>query len=433
MGQKKTLIAVLGVCLLFLVVVIGRIGSADINAAVLAAKAVSPIPADKIYDPAAWGKYYPLEYASYLEASDMSEKPGNFGGSIVFQNSTRQPEMLVNFKGMPFSVDYAEDRGHVYAVPDTLETKRINKNSRAACMTCKTPYVESFFKEYGWDYASKPFSELISLVPEDNGSISCANCHDPNTMELRIINPAFIEAQERRGIDMSKATVQDMRSYVCAQCHSEYFFEPGTFRIVFPWDKGFEVDKVYEYYAETPYGFKNDWVHPDSQALMLKVQHPEFEAWTTGIHGKAGVSCADCHMPYMQKNGQQYSHHRMSSPLRTVKESCISCHDQEEEWMIDAVKSIQDNFWVLQRAAGKAVAQAHEAIMKAAAVKGADESELNKARELVRKAQWYWDYVAAENSMGFHNPSQGMKTTGQALDFANQAILTAYKAAGLQL
>jgi len=48
----------------------------------------------------------------------------------------------------------------------------------------------------------------------------------------------------------------------------------------------------------------------------------------------------------------------------------------------------------------------------------------------VRKAQWFWDIVAAENSMGFHNPDQVLNTLGRSIDMAHQAIATANRAAG---
>ena len=53
---------------------------------------------------------------------------------------------------------------------------------------------------------------------------SCADCHDPQTMELRITRPAFVNAMTDRGVDLAAATRQEMRTYVCAQCHVEYYF-----------------------------------------------------------------------------------------------------------------------------------------------------------------------------------------------------------------
>jgi nitrite reductase (cytochrome c-552) len=424
--SQKSLIALLSVLLLFFGFVIVRVGAIKPASTVKVAK----IPAGE-YDPAVWGQYYPLQYASFKKNAEMAPSPGGYGGSMKVQNSEKQPEILMDFKGYPFSIDYTEDRGHVYSIQDIKETKRIGPKSVGACITCKTPYLEKIYKESGWDYAKAPFAEILAKVP-DHGYISCANCHDQETMNLRVINPAFIEAQQRRGIDVTKASREDMRTYVCAQCHVEYYFEPGTSRVVFPWDKGLKPDQIYAYYEEKPKGFAQDWQHPDSKAAMLKTQHPEYETWATGVHGKAGVSCADCHMPYMRKDGQKYTSHWMTSPLRTLDASCSSCHTQGSDWLQERVKTIQDHSWQLQHTAGLTVAQAHEAIKKAGEIPNVDQAELAKARELVRKAQWFWDFVAAENSMGFHNPDQVLNTSGQAIDLANQAIQAAYKAAGIE-
>ena len=90
---------------------------------------VIPVPAGE-YDPAVWGKNYPLEYASYLKNRLMSPSPTGYGGSVKVQKSLQQPELLMNFKGYPFSLDYTEDRGHPYAMEDLLETKRIGPANR---------------------------------------------------------------------------------------------------------------------------------------------------------------------------------------------------------------------------------------------------------------------------------------------------------------
>lgn len=425
--SQKSLIALLGVLLLFFGFVITRIGIAKPASTVK----VTKIPAGE-YDPAVWGQVYPLQYESYKKNADKSPSPTGYGGSVKVQKSEQMPELLVNFKGMPFSVDYTEDLGHVFAMEDFRETKRIGPKSPGACITCKTPYLEKFYKESGWDYAKMPLQSLLDQIPS-HGSVSCANCHDPETMNLRVINPAFIEAQQRRGIDVSKASREEMRSYVCAQCHSEYYFAPGSMQVVFPWDKGVKPVEMYAYYAEQPNGFAQDFQHPDSKAAMLKAQHPDFEAWMTGTHGKAGVSCADCHMPYVRKNGQKYSSHWVTSPLKDIDASCGSCHTQGAEWLLEKVKTTQDYTFEILHMAGQNVAMAHGVIARAGEVPGVDQAELAKARELVRKAQWYWDYVAAENSMGFHNPDQTLNTVAQANEMARQAMDSANRAAGINL
>jgi nitrite reductase (cytochrome c-552) len=118
--------------------------------------------------------------------------------------------------------------------------------------------------------------------------------------------------------------------------------------------------------------------------------------------------------------------------MRNVQESCRTCHTQSEDWLLERVKTVQNNVWQLQHTAGQAVARAHEVIGKASAVAKANKADLDRARELVRKAQWFWDIVAAENGMGFHNPDQVMNTLGRAIDMAHQATETANKAAGTQ-
>ncbi|QJW48424.1 ammonia-forming cytochrome c nitrite reductase subunit c552 [bacterium BFN5] len=422
--KQKSLIALLAVFLLFFGFVVMRIGVKPVNT-VKAAK----IPAGE-YDPAVWGQYYPLQYASFKMMAQEAPSPTGYGGSVKEQKSVMQPEILTLFKGMPFSKDYSEDRGHVYALEDLRESKRIGPASKGACITCKTPYIEQAYSKMGWGYANKPLNELMAKAEQP---ISCANCHDPETMNLRVINPAFVEAQARRGIDVTKAPREEMRSYVCAQCHSEYYFEPGTSKVVFPWDKGLKPAEMYAYYNDKPSGFTQDWQHPDSKARMLKAQHPDYELFSTSTHGKAGVSCADCHMPYVRKDGQKYTSHWVTSPLKNLEASCSSCHSQGTAWLQERVKTIQDQTFELQHTAGQTIAKAHQAIQAAAAQSNANQAEIARAQELVRQAQWYWDLLSAENSMGFHNPSQALTTLGQANELAHQAIEAANRAAGTPL
>jgi nitrite reductase (cytochrome c-552) len=416
--------SLLGIFLIVIIIVLIRIFLlAPASSVKLAA-----IP-DREYDPAVWGKQYPLEYKSYLKNREMSPSPTGFGGSVKYQKSTKEPEILINFKGMAFSKDYSEDRGHPYAIDDLKETKRITPASPGSCMTCKTANLIDIYKEMGWNYAKTPLTELLPKITQP---IVCANCHDPQTMKLRIINPAFIDAMAKRGIDVKKAPREDMRSYVCGQCHAEYYFEPESKKVVFPWDKGLTAEETYAYYAAKPYGFDQDWQHPDSQAKMLKAQHPDFELWSGGVHAKSGVSCADCHMPYMREGGQKYTSHWMTSPMKHIDASCRACHTQDAKWILDRVKITQNNVWQLQRTAGQTISRAHEVIGKATLVARANKAELDKARELVRNAQWFWDFIAAENSMGFHNPDQALNTLGRSIDLAHRAIATANKAAGTQ-
>src|SRR2546426_8660642 len=46
------------------------------------------------------------------------------------------------------------------------------------------------------------------------------------------------------------ATRQEMRSFVCGQCHVEYYFKGAEKRLTYPWAKGLNVDKILAYRSE---------------------------------------------------------------------------------------------------------------------------------------------------------------------------------------
>ncbi|MDR1702552.1 MAG: ammonia-forming cytochrome c nitrite reductase subunit c552, partial [Sporomusaceae bacterium] len=374
---QKILIAFLGVAVLFAGFVVFRIAIAKPASLINVAK-ISP---EQKHDLAVWEKSYPLQYQSYLKMKEMAPSPTGYGGSVFpVQKSEMQPEMKTLFKGMPFSVDYSEDRGHVYTLDDLKETKRVNAASRGACVSCKTSYTDELYQEMGWGYASKPLAETLEKVGMTG--LDCVTCHDPETMNLRVVNPAFNDAMTRLGVDVKNASRTDMRTYVCAQCHVEYYFVPNTFQIVYPWDKGLTAQEMYTYYQDDPNGpngFKQDWLHPDSKTPVLKVQHPDYETYSSSAHARSGVSCADCHMPYQRDNGQKYSSHWLTSPLKNLDASCSPCHDQGTDWLLASVKSIQDKTFAMQRTAGQTIARAHESVGKAEAA-GAHEAGLAQAR-----------------------------------------------------
>ncbi|HPD57057.1 MAG TPA: ammonia-forming cytochrome c nitrite reductase subunit c552 [Smithellaceae bacterium] len=422
MKDKKNIIIIIAVIFaLILVIILARVFVFTPSPVIK----LATIPEGE-HDPAVWGKYYPLQYKSYLKNKEMAPTPTGFGGSVNYQKSTKEPEILMNFQGMPFGKDYSEDRGHPYSLQDLKETKRIGPESPGSCMTCKTANLIDIYKDMGDGYSRVPLMQLFGRIKHP---ITCANCHDPASMNLRVVVPAFIEAMQKKGIDVKKASREQMRSYVCGQCHSEYYFAPPDKKVVFPWDKGLKAKETYAYYTEKPAGFEQDWLHPVSGVKMLKAQHPDFELWSTGVHAQSAVSCADCHMPYMRKDGRKYSSHWVTSPMKHVESSCLTCHKQSEKWIMERVKTIQNNVWEMQRTAGTTIARAHEVIGKAAKVSGVNKTELEKARELVRKAQWFWDFIAAENSMGFHSPAEALNTLGLSVDFAHQAIAAANRAA----
>jgi nitrite reductase (cytochrome c-552) len=228
---------------------------------------------------------------------------------------------------------------------------------------------------------------------------------------------------EQRGVDLSKASRQEMRSYVCGQCHVEYYFKGENKLLTFPWSKGLTVDAAEEHYDA--YNF-TDWTHKETGAAMLKMQHPDFELWSTGIHARSGVACADCHMPYIRQGSVKISDHWIRSPLTNLQQACQSCHNLPEKELKERVILIQNKTAGLLRKSEAALLSAMDAI-KARQEAGVPEADLADALRLHRRAQMRWDYIFSENSTGFHSPQEAARILADSIDFARQAEIAALK------
>lgn len=370
-------------------------------------------------DPAVWGENFPHEYDRFVKTQeDYGQTP--YGGSTPYDKLERYPILKRLWAGNPFSVDYNEERGHYYAQIDQKETERVQVVKQpGACLNCHAAEAPQLIAELGWETFNKtPYDELKDRA--HLGS-SCADCHDPKTMDLVITRPAFRNAMEQRGVDLSKATRQEMRTYVCAQCHVEYYFLGDNKVLTFPWSHGLTIDDIEQHYAD--YGFK-DWVHKETGAPMIKIQHPEFEMWSTGIHARSGVACADCHMPFMRMGGVKISDHWVRSPLVNLSQACQTCHRWPEEELRTRVAIIQDTTARLLRRSEEALGAAIDAIVAARAA-GATDEQLSTALNLHRAAQMRWDFVASENSTGFHSPQEAARILAESMDLARQAELNA--------
>ncbi|MEJ7606894.1 MAG: ammonia-forming cytochrome c nitrite reductase subunit c552 [Bryobacteraceae bacterium] len=268
------------------------------------------------------------------------------------------------------------------------------------------------------------YSDATKLVTHP---VSCIDCHDPGNMQLRITRPAFIEGirafKASTGVqdfDVNRdATAQEMRSYVCGQCHVEYYFKGPEKRLTFPWENGLKVDDALAYYDEVKH---KDWVHAETGTDALKAQHPEFEMYNQGVHARSGVACADCHMPYKREGGLKISDHHVRSPLLNINRACQGCHHFSEEELKSRVEAIQGRFAHSRDVAMNAVLDLI-ADIRDARVSGKSDQELAAARDLHRKAQFFVDYVEAENSMGFHAPGEALRILADATDMARRGQL----------
>jgi nitrite reductase (cytochrome c-552) len=366
-------------------------------------------------NPDAYAVQYPREYASYRQNAEMAET--RFGGSRPFSKLERSPWLKDLYAGYGFSVEYSEDRGHLYSLEDVIHSKR--KKPSASCWTCKSANVPAQLARYGEDFYAKPFD---SLTEEMKYPIGCRDCHDPASWKLRLSRPPLIAALARRGEPTENLPLWKLRSLVCAQCHVEYYFQPGTQVVTLPWDKGLTPRDVNEYYDVL--GFA-DWTYPESGTPLLKIQHPDYEFSQGGFHQRLGLACADCHMPKLTPpDGRAYTSHWWTSPLKHVKESCGRCHRLALDKLPARVEALQADLQTRLEKAALLTIQAGRAIGEAAQ-KSTPDAQLAEARSLHRQAQLRVDWLLAENSAGFHNPAAARSLLAEAEDLAQRALTAA--------
>ena len=397
---------------------------------------------DETTDPAIWGKNFPLQYDDYLRTVDQVRT--KFGGSEALPHVPTQadprstlarskleadPRLKKMWAGYSFATDYRERRGHAYMLDDQTYTERQRVAKQpGTCMHCHASNYVAYRKLGDGDLIKGfeamnhlPYAEARKLVDH---AIAGIDCHDPQTMQLRITKPGFIEGirslKASEGIanyDPNRdATRQEMRSYVCAQCHVTYYFKGPEKRLVYPWSKGLKVEQITAHLDGE--GFK-DWTHADTGAPMLKPRHPEFELWSQGIHARSGVACADCHMPYKREGAQKISDHHVRSPLLNINRACQTCHKWSEQELKERVELIQDRTHGLRNVAMDALMDLIDDL-KAAKAAGASDDALKAGRDAQRHAQFYLDFVEAENSTGFHAPDEAARILGESIDFSRK-------------
>ncbi len=376
-----------------------------------------------------WGQNFPREYQSYLQTSDTSFR-SKYNGPAMIDMLEEDPRLVVLWAGYGFAKDYNQSRGHYYAITDVWNTLRTGGPTESrkspmpnTCWTCKSPDVPRLMNEIG---AAKFYEGTWETKGHEIiNPIGCADCHDARTMNLHISRPALIEAFERTGKDISKASHQEMRSLVCAQCHVEYYFNKNTEGakgipyLTFPWDNGISAEDMEEYYDEIEFA---DWTHGLSKAPMLKAQHPGYELYLSGTHASRGVSCSDCHMPYISEGGQKFTSHHVVSPLKNVSNSCQVCHRQETERLVRDVYERQDKIIQNRNTLEELLVRSHVEAKKAWEL-GATEQMMKDILMDIRHAQWRWDYAAASHGGSFHAPIETGRVISTGIAIAQEARL----------
>jgi nitrite reductase (cytochrome c-552) len=422
---------------------------------------------DNTIDPAIWGRNFPRQYDGYLRTADNERSQQGGSEALPPSRLEADPRLIRIFAGYAFSLDYREKRGHAYMLTDQEQTERVKKVKQpGACLHCHASIIPAYrfagdgdvFKGFE-KVCAMPYQQAHDLTDRQGHKlvdhpVACVDCHDPKTMQIRVTRPGFLNGikalaesdsalphlptimqwrknrQEGRLKAESSydpntmATRQELRSFVCGQCHVEYYFKGEGKLLTYPWQNGLKVEEIEAYYDET--GFK-DWIHAETKAPILKAQHPEFETWNQGIHARSGVACADCHMPYKREGAIKISDHQVRSPMLNAARACQTCHRYPEEEIQARVKAIQGRTRALQNRAEDALLQMMDTIREADK-RGAPPDKLTAARNLHRKAQWRLDFVAAENSQGFHAPQETARILGEAIDYARQGQISAIQA-----
>jgi len=396
-------------------------------------------------EPAVWGKNFPQQYDGYRRTVDQQRT--RFGGSeaeprtptqadprsVVAQSRIEEDSRLKTmWAGYAFARDFREERGHAFMLDDQTYTERQQAAKQpGTCLHCHASIVVPYKKAGDGDlmkgfekFNQLPFAEARKQVTHP---VACIDCHDPKTLQLRVTRPGFIEGMRAlkagagvKDYDVNRdATRQEMRSFVCGQCHVEYYFKGPEKRLVYPWNKGLKVEQILAYYDAEQF---KDWSHADTGAPALKAQHPEFELWNQGIHARSGVACADCHMPYKREGALKISDHHVRSPMLNINHACQTCHKWPETELRSRVEAIQERTHHMRNLAMDALVELIGEL-KTARAANAPAAQVTAAQDFQRKAQFYLDFIEAENSSGFHAPQEALRVLGESINFARKGQL----------
>lgn len=387
---------------------IGILASALALTAMSAYAAVQFMDADS----SKYAERFKNQYESWKQTANSSE---------VVDVLAEDPNLVVLWAGYGFAKDYNKARGHAYSVADVRNTLRTGAPTGpddgpmpTACWSCKTPDVGRYIVEKGEkDYFTGKWARLGD---EMHNAIGCGSCHEGNG-GLAITTPFTTRGFAAIGWNWEDATRAQKETMVCAQCHVEYYFTGDKF-VKFPWDMGTTVDQMETYYDALNF---TDWTHAVSKAPMLKAQHPEFETFLRGPHGRNDVSCADCHMPRIaDADGKKFSNHNIGNPFDNFEASCGRCHEQGKEDLEQVVANYKK---MVNEAKLKAEGQLVRAHYEAAAAwqAGATEEEMKDALTAIRHAQWRWDFAIASHGVHAHNPAEALQVLASSIERAADA------------
>jgi len=392
-------------------------------------------------DPTVWGKAYPDEYDLWKKteepepAGKSKYKRGFDADHMTYDKLAEYPYMALLFNGWGFGVEYNEPKGHARMIRDQLEIDASRLKAGGVCLSCKTPYAPGLRKQLGEDYYKLPYKDIMAKIPEKDKTlgVACIDCHDNKDMSLKVSRDFTLQpALESMGVDWRKLSRQEMRSVVCAQCHVTYSIPKNadmqSVGVYFPWQNSkwgaITIEDIIKKIRSDP--AVKEWKQTVTGFKMAFIRHPEFELFSNNsVHWKAGAACSDCHMPYTKVGVHKVSDHRVMSPLKNDMRACMQCHAETADWLKQQVTAIQDRTVSLELRAGYAtavVAKLFETVHAAqASGKQIDQTLYDKAKDFYEQAFYRSLFIGAENSVGFHNPTEAMRVLGDSIAFATKA------------
>jgi len=384
--------------------------------------------ADKL-DPADWGKVFPKQYATYLLTEEGGSDHSVYRGSDHFDRNSAWPFQWVLYDGWGMGKEYTESRGHVHALIDQLEINSARRGAGGVCLSCKTPSVPSLKEKLGIDYFRKSYDEVYAQIPVQYNKlgVSCIDCHDGNTGDLRLSRWTLTTALDNMGNVPAEFNKKQMGLLTCGQCHVTYSIPKDennkSVDLIFPWYRAdwnnITIEAIEQQIKEDGL---YEWTHGVTGIKLGHIRHPEFELFTNNsFHYNMGVTCVDCHMPAVDVDGEKVKTHQWTSPFKQGLEACSSCHQQSPEELKQRVVNIQDQVNELFTEAGYKAAQAAKAIEFANNTPGADATLLAEAKIAYEKSYYRIVFIGAENSMGFHNPPEAFRVLNDGLKYAAEA------------
>jgi len=342
---------------------------------------------------------------------------------------------------------------------------QVGTAANPVCMNCKSidnilswSYMGDPHPRARWSRVSKP----VEFARTNTHPMNCFLCHDPHSSAPRVVRDALIQAavDRREGTypyDQKKSAENPMTKVefrggfraigllsrpdsvlMCAQCHVEYNGNPGfapnanpdgTDRPIpladqrsnlFQWASVFNYNKK----MREQFGNFKDFRHGITGAALSKIQHPEVETFWGSVHERAGVECADCHMPKVERYGKTFTDHQQRSPRFMLEQTCLNCHGdmtaEQAVYQMDAIRAhtrgkiVKAEFWLAQlidtfvRAFDAGVTRDSEAV--------------RQARMHHDEAQTQWEWWTAETSIGFHNPQQARESLTRSVTESQRGI-----------